>query len=168
MAGKTFPAFPVHEQPAIFRIWQEANASDEGNYSHVDIQTWHWNTSLVYAQRHNTCDTHTHTYAYIYTHTYAYADIVNADPFQLDSNALGRAREVMRSMKSDTRVFVILMYELDLRLLLTLALEEDMQEGMYSLMTQETLKPGPLFTKKTPSYQYRDSHYKPETVVRPS
>ena len=27
---------------------------------------------------------------------------------------------------------------------------------------------GPLFTKKTPSYQYRDSHYKPETVVRPS
>ena len=29
-------------------------------------------------------------------------------------------------------------------------------------------KPEPLFTKKTPSYQYRDSHYKPETVVRPS
>ena len=28
--------------------------------------------------------------------------------------------------------------------------------------------PGPLFTKKTSSYQYRDSHYKPETVVRPS
>ena len=28
--------------------------------------------------------------------------------------------------------------------------------------------PGPLFAKKTPSYQYRDSHYKPETVVRPS
>ena len=28
--------------------------------------------------------------------------------------------------------------------------------------------PGPLFTKKTPSYQYRDSHYKPETVVWPS
>ena len=28
--------------------------------------------------------------------------------------------------------------------------------------------PGPLFTKKTPSYQYRDSHYIPETVVRPS
>ena len=27
---------------------------------------------------------------------------------------------------------------------------------------------GPLFTKKTPSYQYGDSHYKPETVVRPS
>ena len=27
---------------------------------------------------------------------------------------------------------------------------------------------GPLFTKKTPSYQYRESHYKPETVVRPS
>ena len=27
---------------------------------------------------------------------------------------------------------------------------------------------GLLFTKKTPSYQYRDSHYKAETVVRPS
>ena len=27
---------------------------------------------------------------------------------------------------------------------------------------------GPLFTTKTPSYQYRDSQYKPETVVRPS
>ena len=25
---------------------------------------------------------------------------------------------------------------------------------------------GPLFTKKTPSYQYRDSHYNSETVVR--
>ena len=30
------------------------------------------------------------------------------------------------------------------------------------------LRPGPLFTKKMPCYQYRDSHYKPETVVRPS
>ena len=28
--------------------------------------------------------------------------------------------------------------------------------------------PGLLFTKKTSSYWYRDSHYKPETVVRPS
>ena len=28
--------------------------------------------------------------------------------------------------------------------------------------------PGPLFTKETPSYQYMDSHYKHETVVRPS
>ena len=28
--------------------------------------------------------------------------------------------------------------------------------------------PGPLFTKKTPFYQNRDSHYKPETGVRPS
>ena len=27
---------------------------------------------------------------------------------------------------------------------------------------------GPLFTKKTQSYQYRDSYYKIETVVRPS
>ena len=33
---------------------------------------------------------------------------------------------------------------------------------------QQVLRPGPLFTKMTPSYQYRDSHYKPETVVRPS
>ena len=27
MAGKTFPAFPDHAQPAILRIWQEAHAS---------------------------------------------------------------------------------------------------------------------------------------------
>ena len=26
MAGKTFPAFPTHAQPAILRIWQEAHA----------------------------------------------------------------------------------------------------------------------------------------------
>ena len=34
--------------------------------------------------------------------------------------------------------------------------------------TTLSVAPGLLFTKKTPSYQYRDSHYKPETVVRPS
>ena len=28
--------------------------------------------------------------------------------------------------------------------------------------------PGPLFTKKTPSYGYRDPHYKPKVVWRPS
>ena len=28
--------------------------------------------------------------------------------------------------------------------------------------------PRHVVIKKTPSYQYRDSHYKPETVVRPS
>ena len=27
---------------------------------------------------------------------------------------------------------------------------------------------GPLFTEKMPSYRYRNPHYKPETVVRPS
>ena len=32
----------------------------------------------------------------------------------------------------------------------------------------KTSTTGPLFTNKTPSYQYRNSHYKPETVVRPS
>ena len=32
----------------------------------------------------------------------------------------------------------------------------------------DTMTPGPLITKKIPSYQYRDSHYKPETVVRTS
>ena len=32
----------------------------------------------------------------------------------------------------------------------------------------DKLSAGPLFTRKTPSYQYRDTHYKPETVVRPS
>ena len=35
-----------------------------------------------------------------------------------------------------------------------------------NVMVDDALAPGPLFTKKTPSYQYRDSHYKPETVVR--
>ena len=29
-------------------------------------------------------------------------------------------------------------------------------------------QPGPLFTKKTPSYGYRNPHYKPETVWGPS
>ena len=29
-------------------------------------------------------------------------------------------------------------------------------------------RPGPLFTKKTPSYGYRNPHYKPNTVWRPS
>ena len=33
---------------------------------------------------------------------------------------------------------------------------------------EQPITSGPLFTKKTSSYQYRDSHYKPETVVRPS
>ena len=32
----------------------------------------------------------------------------------------------------------------------------------------ECIESGPLFTKKTPSYCYLVSHYKPETVVRPS
>ena len=31
-----------------------------------------------------------------------------------------------------------------------------------------TPDPGPLFTKKTPSYGYRDPHNKPKTVWRPS
>ena len=30
------------------------------------------------------------------------------------------------------------------------------------------LKPGPLFTKNTSSLWFRDPHYKPETVIRPS
>ena len=30
------------------------------------------------------------------------------------------------------------------------------------------VSPRPLYTKKMPSCQYRDSHYKPETVIRPS
>ena len=42
---------------------------------------------------------------------------------------------VMRSMKFEARVFVILMYESDLRVILALALEEGMQEGMYILET---------------------------------
>ena len=39
---------------------------------------------------------------------------------------------------------------------------------MFLDATSAMIQPGPLFTKKAPSYQYRDSHYKPETVVRPS
>ena len=35
-------------------------------------------------------------------------------------------------------------------------------------LCQPDSAPGPLITKKTPSYQNRDSHYKAETVVRPS
>ena len=31
-----------------------------------------------------------------------------------------------------------------------------------------SINPGPLFTKNSPSYGYRDPHYKPETVWRPS
>ena len=38
----------------------------------------------------------------------------------------------------------------------------------FEFIVIENVMPGPLFTKKTPFYQYRDSHYKPETVVRPS
>ena len=38
------------------------------------------------------------------------------------------------------------------------------QTGKPSVLLRPSVL-GPLFTKKTPSYQYRDSHYKPETVV---
>ena len=45
-----------------------------------------------------------------------------------------------------------------------------LSDGIFFFSNTESLlaDSGPLFTKKTPSYQYRDSHYKPETVVRPS
>ena len=39
VAGKTFPAFPAHAQPAILRIWQEA----------------HWGRSAWYWQRNLSC-----------------------------------------------------------------------------------------------------------------
>ena len=29
MAGKAFPAFPAHAQPAVLRIWQEAHGSND-------------------------------------------------------------------------------------------------------------------------------------------
>ena len=40
--------------------------------------------------------------------------------------------------------------------------------SLYQMIQWTISHHGPLFTNKTPSYQYRDSHYKPETVVRPS
>ena len=37
-----------------------------------------------------------------------------------------------------------------------------------TLMHREPLALSTLLTKKTPSYWYKDSHYKPDTVIRPS
>ena len=39
-------------------------------------------------------------------------------------------------------------------------------DSSYSVSYRQS--PGPLFTKKTPSYGYRDPHYIPKTVWRPS
>ena len=51
-------------------------------------------------------------------------------PFQIDQEALGRARDVMRSLKTSVRIFVIQMILTDLRVILVTALQEQMQEGM--------------------------------------
>ena len=51
-------------------------------------------------------------------------------PFQIDQEALERARGIMRSMKTIVRIFVIQMILTDLRVILVTALQEDMQKGM--------------------------------------
>ena len=37
VAGKTFPAFPAHAQPAILRIWQEAHYTALSHYIYIYI-----------------------------------------------------------------------------------------------------------------------------------
>ena len=39
---------------------------------------------------------------------------------------------------------------------------------VFEIVSDRRTRSGPLFTKKTLSYGYRDPHYKPKTVVRPS
>ena len=36
-----------------------------------------------------------------------------------------------------------------------------------TILNIDPVDSGPLFTKKTPAYRYRDSHDKPKTVWRP-
>ena len=43
-----------------------------------------------------------------------------------------------------------------------------LSRSIYTIPRLRPLQPGPLFTKKTPSYGYRDPHDKPKTVWRPS
>ena len=47
VAGKTFPAFPAHAQPAILRIWQEAHW---GNH-HSQEKKVDWDTTRVIVDR---------------------------------------------------------------------------------------------------------------------
>ena len=37
--GKTFPAFPAHAQPAIWRIWQEAHCQIPGTNVYTTVQS---------------------------------------------------------------------------------------------------------------------------------
>ena len=46
-AGKTFPAFPAHAQPAILRIWQEAHGKTKKNEVAVYTQTLHLSLHLT-------------------------------------------------------------------------------------------------------------------------
>ena len=55
---------------------------------------------------------------------------INLTLFQVNKEALERARDVMISMKFSVRIFVIQMYGSDMRIILITALEEEMQEGM--------------------------------------
>ena len=46
VAGKTFPAFPAHAQPAILRIWQEAHGAT--NMDMVpDFASFYWSLMVV-------------------------------------------------------------------------------------------------------------------------
>ena len=55
--------------------------------------------------------------------------IIIANLFQINQDALDRARKVMRYMKDSVRIFVILMYFNDVRVILVTALQEGMQES---------------------------------------
>ena len=46
VAGKTFPAFPAHAQPAILRIWQEAHWSS----SH-SLNQWWLHVGFIYVNK---------------------------------------------------------------------------------------------------------------------
>ena len=63
-------------------------------------------------------------------------------------------------IKWKQRRWAIVTHRMDI---LPIANALDLPQSFAKTWTRST--PGPLFTKKTPSYQYRDSHYKPETVL---
>ena len=58
MAEKTFPAFPAHAQPAILRIWQEANERHRREKLHVlrnamkNVARLYWQLSINIKYNH--------------------------------------------------------------------------------------------------------------------
>ena len=46
MAGKTFPAFPTHAQPAILPIWLEAQVSANGVGRIIAVAARHFKYSI--------------------------------------------------------------------------------------------------------------------------